>query len=807
MNSPLITMPPKQAKAAATAQIHNGSYNFILEISGKLVTFETISKTSVADTDKVFSIALSKVIIPLLQKHDSRVREPEAKILTKVFRITSDVFDGLGLQLGQRTTLNLDGGERFQLRLLDSLKDYMLVDPTDGRLDPVANPPTEALFTKEPTLALISHSLPPDESHYLYPTFIKSQAPSGFLHKDLKLNDIFQYDEYVAQHPGLISEQPAHVRQLWDKWSGKRPLTEKACDRLCKKLRKRGYATAFITETFSQATGSGGVNDPQSLVREKEEIEHYAHIITQETLAGPFSELSPKLGLERMAEFYFFGRFSIFLKAYAPIFSIFDKNHPMPISPLVLRTDAKGAKTFTPYAAKSDVGIWLRLAPWPMLLVELQSGNKLNLELSDDYVRMMLQGGSLVKTMNIAQGMDGTSKPTATLPMLYITKDWTVANMYLMFALEKKVFVLERRYNLAESLHQRIKFTRDLYNLLDCMMDTIPSEALLKHMSAAGTELLDIVELGTRLEGDGNSKRKADQAPEGEGSRAKRSQTGGDQKQNSLEMEANLPGFQFEAIRTDVLYRGRSPDGDPIVAKRVLTESNERNFHLKLRDIRNSTDYVLPLLQEFTIPSSADRYIHLVFPRWIPLTSLMEVSPTSSELVEMCSALAAAISFLHENMIAHLDIKPANLVVQRSIFGTLQIRIIDFSISVSVANAEERISSRSGTPRYMAPEVMEQVDYRPFKADLYSFGQVLLRLSWYMDQDDGLKVLHWARSLTHKEPEMRPQLSSLPSLLPENLTFYKYSPTLVTAQLDFGGSISVLSSAALPVFTLPVFTM
>lgn len=151
------------------------------------------------------------------------------------------------------------------------------------------------------------------------------------------------------------------------------------------------------------------------------------------------------------------------------------------------------------------------------------------------------------------------------------------------------------------------------------------------------------------------------------------------------------------------MYLGRGPDGLAVVAKRVRSDSNKLKPLLKLRNVRGSDKHIMTVLKEFEVPQLG--YTYLVFPRWVPLTFLKQLSCTSTEVLLLCTALASGLCFLYKNFIAHLNIKPANLVAQWSQYGWLELKIIDFSILVAVSRQEERIISYSGTPGYMAPEV------------------------------------------------------------------------------------------------------
>ena len=114
-------------------------------------------------------------------------------------------------------------------------------------------------------------------------------------------------------------------------------------------------------------------------------------------------------------------------------------------------------------------------------------------------------------------------------------------------------------------------------------------------------------------------------------------------------------------------------------------------------------------------------------------------------------------AFLHHHGIAHLDIKPQNLVV---ILG--QLFIIDFDLSVRVSGSDALIDRWCGTPKWMAPEIGNQDgprrSYSPIRADLWSCGLILQYLTSNSadKEDDHLKAL--TKRLLNINPQLRPLL-------------------------------------------------
>ena len=101
------------------------------------------------------------------------------------------------------------------------------------------------------------------------------------------------------------------------------------------------------------------------------------------------------------------------------------------------------------------------------------------------------------------------------------------------------------------------------------------------------------------------------------------------------------------------------------------------------------------------------------------LTGVEGNSLTYDEAAAVADALAQALAFAHENGVLHLDIKPANVLIDRN--G--HIKLADFGMA-TLTSAAGFGGARGGTIGYMAPEQLrgEVVDER---SDVFSLAAVL----------------------------------------------------------------------------------
>lgn len=145
------------------------------------------------------------------------------------------------------------------------------------------------------------------------------------------------------------------------------------------------------------------------------------------------------------------------------------------------------------------------------------------------------------------------------------------------------------------------------------------------------------------------------------------------------------------------------------------------------------------------------------------------------------AACIEILAHLQEREIVHRDIKPENLLIDANGYPTL----IDLSTAKKV---QGRTYSVTGTPYYMAPEVIKGKGYGP-SADLWSLGIMLYEMVYgYVPfgEDSGDPVAVYQQVLAHNlhYPEFTPQFPNMHALIAQLLSL---NPALRSA-----GSLSNL---------------
>ena len=104
--------------------------------------------------------------------------------------------------------------------------------------------------------------------------------------------------------------------------------------------------------------------------------------------------------------------------------------------------------------------------------------------------------------------------------------------------------------------------------------------------------------------------------------------------------------------------------------------------------------------------------------------NLRETDINDINIKSVFKQIIDAVNYIHTLGVAHLDIKPGNILYDR-LRGT--IKIIDFGFAIQL-KPDMLIRGRRGTKQYMAPEILQYQFYDAQSADIYCLGACLLLL-------------------------------------------------------------------------------
>jgi len=193
-------------------------------------------------------------------------------------------------------------------------------------------------------------------------------------------------------------------------------------------------------------------------------------------------------------------------------------------------------------------------------------------------------------------------------------------------------------------------------------------------------------------------------------------------------------------------------------------------MHSFLLECKLSENRIVPILESFTCPCGLGKLIAMREDLVLRDATAKLFKTAGDSLIRQ---LLEGVRFIHRNLVAHLDIKPDNIVIG----ANNQLRIIDFSVSVRVPLLESRIKGYQGTKGWVAPEVEGNPDagYQPIRADLWSTGRVIRHLAKHLPARHS-EIESLTDRLQDPEPQQRPLLSTInldtlfrrPFLYPEN---------------------------------------
>ena len=106
------------------------------------------------------------------------------------------------------------------------------------------------------------------------------------------------------------------------------------------------------------------------------------------------------------------------------------------------------------------------------------------------------------------------------------------------------------------------------------------------------------------------------------------------------------------------------------------------------------------------------------------LTAINKMTKLPENLAKnIFKQLIQTIKYIHNNNIVHRDIKPDNILLELN----NTIKICDFGVSKEIKQGK-LINDACGTPAFIAPEILKDEPYDPYKTDIWSCGVVLFAM-------------------------------------------------------------------------------
>lgn len=186
--------------------------------------------------------------------------------------------------------------------------------------------------------------------------------------------------------------------------------------------------------------------------------------------------------------------------------------------------------------------------------------------------------------------------------------------------------------------------------------------------------------------------------------------------------------FIFRCITSTAKNYGQHPnialtvnssEGKPVGCLKFIKDGgNEIEIHQYLASMPSEFNHTVHLSHTWHVAGG------LIIAMPLAGNYLTSVADPDAHLWLLSKQLFEAIEFMHSHNVAHLDLKPHNILIP-SKYGRLA--IIDFGVSLRLRHAAQMVQGHVGTEGYIAPEV-GKTKFSPIHANLWSTGKVVQKL-------------------------------------------------------------------------------
>ncbi|KAG1831980.1 hypothetical protein F4604DRAFT_1946265 [Suillus subluteus] len=399
---------------------------------------------------------------------------------------------------------------------------------------------------------------------------------------------------------------------------------------------------------------------------------------------------------------------------------------------------------------RSDFMVLSPLFHFPFVVCEVISQKK-----EEDRYRMLLQAITVTRVGQFL--MDSATKPFFIVA-IYLCANLTAERYVVTHTTpteegeegqkDRQVSIAKKDFDLTTA-DGAVTFLREMYNLVAMLED------LTKHLDKRKQDSLVKV--------DQNASKIISLT-----SKAKQDRTGGSTLASVVEGDADeVPQDDLGVFGTDGIqailkkmnYKiNLIPAGYPLIACVSNTTSTHESEKGYLKNRFPCKSYHL----WSTNLACARRQRHIDTGGWRLAAGgwLTSLTKPSAHLWFVAKQLFEAVDFMHQHSVAHMDLKPNNILIP---VNGGRLTVIDFNRSLRVKGVEHRFRGVVGTPEYIAPEVAAGNGfYSAIRADLWSCGKTLEALCDKCRPStnrDTLLEISW--QLMDEDPKKRPMMTEV----------------------------------------------
>lgn len=242
---------------------------------------------------------------------------------------------------------------------------------------------------------------------------------------------------------------------------------------------------------------------------------------------------------------------------------------------------------------------------------------------------------------------------------------------------------------------------------------------------------------------------------------------------------------RFERLRTAVsgtmskFYAARDRENDSIVGLKLCDLEKFSFFESRFKGMDKPSEGEIAASMEhpniiktleYGRSIKNEPYLVMEFidgPGLNTLIQLRDMDRLADNRLPLIRQMADALRYVHKKGFIHRDICPRNFICSPDI---KHIKLIDFGLTVPATEPFMRPGNRTGTPLYMAPEIVRR-RATDFRLDIFAFGVSCYQLltfefPWPGGETSGLAALNHDSSNPRSILDYRPDLDrSLASLI------------------------------------------